>query len=636
MYLYDIREDSTRRESAWEDVRDETGERRRPPRLPPRRYRLSYLVTAWTQRPEDEHRLLSALLRRFVRNAMLSPRCSTGTLAEPNLPVFIDVALPPSQDRSLADVWSALGGELKPSLDLVVTAPMVVGRTAPYGPPVLIGPSIGLAALSGPEEIVDGTVAGQAEADEPAGLAAARGVTPGERQGRRSGPEAPGPRPARGLSGVSWRRPRRRPAGRRRRRLRQRLPPLEAPPPAAELHRLTVAEASLAYLFARLALVEARVRAAVDRRRADDADPDDRFRGLYISDAQVDGLLAGPGGRWVPEDVDAATTAALAAMERDADAAERAGADLRLRRLARSFGLDPYDVELLLIALAPDLDPRFERLYGYLHDDVSRRRASIGLALELAARGESRRRAGRARLGRCGALVAGGLVIVEDPERPFLTRSLRVPDRVAAHLLGDDTPDPAIEPLRVDAVAAEIGDVDILARAIAGNVPLIYLRERPGSSGHSLARAALDRLGRPVVELDLARLAPGDEPRTIAAAASREAGLLAAGLVAGPIEPLVEQGPAAVRALAESRPGIVLVGSRAWDPAWSREPPLVLEAPVATVAERHEMWRVVAERRAAHRLRPGDRHARVPARAGPDPARRAGGPAGVGRGRPGR
>ncbi|HET9346841.1 MAG TPA: hypothetical protein VFO05_14195, partial [Candidatus Limnocylindrales bacterium] len=147
------------------------------------------------------------------------------------------------------------------------------------------------------------------------------------------------------------------------------------------------AEASLAHLFARLEIVEARVRAAVERRRADDADPNDRFRGLYISDAQVDSLLTGPGGPWVPDDVDASTTAALAAMEAEADAAERAGIDLRLRRLARSFGLDPFDIELLLIALAPDLDPRFERLFGYLHDDVSRRRASAGLALELCSSG---------------------------------------------------------------------------------------------------------------------------------------------------------------------------------------------------------------------------------------------------------
>lgn len=161
LYLYDIREDLERRVPAWEDVKDAAGQQTTDRRLPPRRYRLAYLVTAWTQRPEDEHRLLSSLLSCFIRNAMLKPEELDGTLAEPNLPVYIDVAQPPSQDRSLADVWSALGGELKPSLDVVVTAPMNVGRTAPYGPPVLIGPSIGLAALSGPEEVIEAAARGK-------------------------------------------------------------------------------------------------------------------------------------------------------------------------------------------------------------------------------------------------------------------------------------------------------------------------------------------------------------------------------------------------------------------------------------------------------------------------------------------
>lgn len=58
---------------------------------------------------------------------------------------------------------------------------------------------------------------------------------------------------------------------------------------------------SLAYLLGRLAIVEARVRAAVDRRRVDDPDPGDRFRGLYISDAQVDGLLASPAVAMIEE-----------------------------------------------------------------------------------------------------------------------------------------------------------------------------------------------------------------------------------------------------------------------------------------------------------------------------------------------
>ena len=139
---------------------------------------------------------------------------------------------------------------------------------------------------------------------------------------------------------------------------------------------------SIIHLRSRLVVVEARVGAAVARRRAGDPDPDDRFRGLYISDVQVDQLLSSAGrpGEVPPQPE---TAARLAAIEAEADAAEAAGGDLRLRRLARSFGLDEYDVELLLIALAPDLDPRFERLYAYLHDDVSRRRASTGLALEL-------------------------------------------------------------------------------------------------------------------------------------------------------------------------------------------------------------------------------------------------------------
>ena len=94
LYLYDVREDLSRREVQWADVRDATGRvvGRRPP---PRRYRLSYLVTAWTQRPEDEHRLLSACLGTFLRHETLPPSELTGALVEQPIPVELDVALPP-------------------------------------------------------------------------------------------------------------------------------------------------------------------------------------------------------------------------------------------------------------------------------------------------------------------------------------------------------------------------------------------------------------------------------------------------------------------------------------------------------------------------------------------------------------
>ncbi|CAN5664977.1 hypothetical protein BH23CHL7_BH23CHL7_24800 [soil metagenome] len=147
LYLYDIREDLSRRETSWEEVRDESG-RVTLRRLPPRRYRLSYLVTAWTSRPEDEHRLLSALLGCFVRHEYLPPELLAGTLEGEELPILLTVALPPTDDRSIADTWSAMGGELKPSLDLVVTAPMNIARSIAAGPPVLEQPRLAIVPSS--------------------------------------------------------------------------------------------------------------------------------------------------------------------------------------------------------------------------------------------------------------------------------------------------------------------------------------------------------------------------------------------------------------------------------------------------------------------------------------------------------
>src|SRR5206468_10107324 len=142
----------------------------------------------------------------------------------------------------------------------------------------------------------------------------------------------------------------------------------------------SVSDASLAHVLHRLELIEARVRAAVARRRTTDPETDDRFRGLYISQAHVDRLLA-PNA--VPIAPDAGAARAREDIESAADAAEHEGTDLRLRRLSRAFRLEEIDIELVLVAVARDGDARFERLYGFLQDDVSRRRASIGLGVEL-------------------------------------------------------------------------------------------------------------------------------------------------------------------------------------------------------------------------------------------------------------
>ena len=148
VYLYDIREDLRRRERGMHNVYDDSDvivSRR----LPPRHFKLSYLVTAWTQRPEDEHRLLSSLLMCFLKYDALPADVLTGPLTDLGLPIPITIALPPPEDRAFADVWSALGGELKPSIDIVVSTPLDTGQSFHTGPPVELPPRVSLGGSYG-------------------------------------------------------------------------------------------------------------------------------------------------------------------------------------------------------------------------------------------------------------------------------------------------------------------------------------------------------------------------------------------------------------------------------------------------------------------------------------------------------
>lgn len=147
-YLYDIREDVARRERGAVAERDAQGVVTRR-RQPPRWFRLSYLVTAWTARPEDEHRLLSGALALLLPHEALSGDAVPESVRaiSPTLP--LTVAVPPGESRSLAEIWSALGGELKPSLDVVITTPFPVTPVYGAAPPVTEGAEVVVRGIDG-------------------------------------------------------------------------------------------------------------------------------------------------------------------------------------------------------------------------------------------------------------------------------------------------------------------------------------------------------------------------------------------------------------------------------------------------------------------------------------------------------
>ena len=335
---------------------------------------------------------------------------------------------------------------------------------------------------------------------------------------------------------------------------------------------------AVADLQGRLRSLEQVLRTLVELKRSDDPAPDDPFRGLYLDDAAVD--------RAMDADPDALLhlVEGLPHVEQVADHTS-AG---RLEMLAQTCRLTELDVDLLLVALACDIDPRFEQLFGYLNDDVTRRRPSVAVALALCGIPLASA-AGRERLT-CGPLVRSQLIEIEDEDRPFPGRALRVPDRVVAHLLGIDVPDAAFAGMLRTIPDLAWGEGRRLAEALADGAGMAYLREPPTGSGVLVGADALSRVGLRSIWVDVDAL--GRHPNPLAAARyfAREARLTRAGLLAGPLTEATTTAELVAALDPEPLP-LLLIGSCPWDPSWSPRAPLLVDVPKSTHFERGALWR---------------------------------------------
>lgn len=132
LYLWDIRRNLDQRDGGVEIVYDESGRAQRRPPLP--RVDCRYLVTAWTSEVRDEHSLLGVTLGALLLNPVIEPRYLAGPYAGVVPVPTLEIAASDGRDNS--DFWSALGGQLKPGLDLIVTATVDSALLVEAGPPV--------------------------------------------------------------------------------------------------------------------------------------------------------------------------------------------------------------------------------------------------------------------------------------------------------------------------------------------------------------------------------------------------------------------------------------------------------------------------------------------------------------------
>lgn len=352
--------------------------------------------------------------------------------------------------------------------------------------------------------------------------------------------------------------------------------PPDTSAPAAEPPVDPGAPGPARFLLGRLAALRHSVTALVAHRSADDPTAHDPLRGLYVSQEAVSRLLRAPEAASPDGDVrlDGPLLDGPAAGPTDGHASRPDAPDDRLTRTAARLGLTELDTAVLLIALAPDLDRAFEPLYGYLNDDVSRRRATVGLALDLCGT-PAHLPGARARFHPSGPLRALRLVTVEDADRPLLTRSLRVPDRITAHLLGDDTPDAALLGLLralPDPLPATQDDEPFVRRLAAqlNDRPLTaYLREHRAGDAQAALAAALRAAGLGALSYS----GCADRvPELLREARLSGRAVVVCGLPEDP-------GPMVAELTAATDVTVLLADPRPYDPQWSAHDPLVLQAP---------------------------------------------------------
>ena len=103
-------------------------------RAPQPRVDCRYMVTAWAGDPRDEHQLLGAVLGALMRFSEMPERYLVGPLGETRPLPTINV--PRFDGSHNADFWTAISGEMRPAVDLVISATFDAAVLAEAGPPV--------------------------------------------------------------------------------------------------------------------------------------------------------------------------------------------------------------------------------------------------------------------------------------------------------------------------------------------------------------------------------------------------------------------------------------------------------------------------------------------------------------------
>lgn len=182
------------------------------------------------------------------------------------------------------------------------------------------------------------------------------------------------------------------------------------------------------------------------------------------------------------------------------------GIELRLHSLSELFSLTPFEVDVILLGLASELDGRFAKLYAYLQNDLTKKQPSVGMILDLLCAGLEEKLEAREYFSPSAPLLGNRLISLvgdgADANPPLLSRFVKLDERIAAFLLNSDKTDPKIarfstlvKPVRTFDDLIVLDDqknclLEAVKRRSEENSRLMFFFYGPSGTGKKLAAEA--------------------------------------------------------------------------------------------------------------------------------------------------
>ncbi|MFX0194753.1 MAG: AAA family ATPase [Candidatus Hodarchaeota archaeon] len=363
----------------------------------------------------------------------------------------------------------------------------------------------------------------------------------------------------------------------------------------------------------------------------------DTFKGLFLSDKEIDDILfegSANSEKWDSQTkhdtqirrlVNAIEGLQKTIPQKKKGALEK-GVYLALPQLSRLFALSPFEENCVLVCLAPEVDGKYEKVFAYLQDDITRRRPSVNLILNLFCPTRQEMITARSYfLPQAPLFKSRILQVVENPQNPqppFLSRFLKLDDRIVNFLLEVAALDERIESFS-KLVYPQGGRSEVflsqelqtrllsLTKTRLGKLSeqpnkLIYYLSGPyGSGKQSLAEAICRELKVPLVVSDVGELLAGGFPfeETIRLV-FREALLQPAAIYLKGFHHLLDGEQKylshlkiIVRTIEELSWLTFLVGEKTWEPAglFNHNSFMKVNFPVPDYTARTELWKTMTD-----------------------------------------